>query len=238
MKKFYVVLGVVALLIVVILFYASVWGENKKIDVTVDEFFKSIQEQKYQIACNRWGTENLFKVNAKSGIDPDRVFALELVLLKYFSLLDYSNYTIKIRKEEMWFPYINTDSISVDLQLIGKQENNFDFSMAQILAFFQPQNDVFLKDFLHIKRDDGYWKINDIDIENENISADYDRILQEISLAKYITTQNNITTLHNMNFKKDGMSLEKKRISLYILNKFEEIIRTEKEQQAVVSGKN
>lgn len=228
MKKLHSLFALLFVLLVVFLFYASIWGENKKIAVVVENFFNAIQEQNYQLACEKLGTNNLCKVSAKNENNSINAFALELCLLKHFRLLDSASYTVKIKKNKMWFPYISTDSVSVDLQLKGADDAGFDFSPAKLVTLFQRNEGAFLEKFLHVKRVDGRWRIDGFDIKSANILADYNKILQEIDLAEYITVKANSITLHEINLDTIEMSLEKKRVVLYVLAEFENIVRNKK----------
>ncbi|MBE3933146.1 hypothetical protein HJ148_23555 [Vibrio parahaemolyticus] len=117
------VFGVISLAVVVSFFViVSVAGENSRADEIVGELFIKLKNEDFSSECIKVVAGS--NQNFDSHCDQD-MFVFTVSLLKRFDLLDGSNFSINLKKENYWFPFINNQGIRVSLNLSQTQKSSF-----------------------------------------------------------------------------------------------------------------
>jgi hypothetical protein len=179
-KNLYRTLGIVLILSLVAgISYISLLGENDRAQTTVKMYFDNIASQRYQAntqLCSDAYNRQFDNVN-----DPiTHQFSLETALLNHFRLINTAQYAIEAQRSEFWFPYLGTRTIrvSVRVQLRGAGD---------ILTGLMDRNkQEFIKDLVTLVREDGRWKIADIDIRTSSIAGDYQETKESMQHSKYV----------------------------------------------------
>lgn len=171
-----VVTGCVVLVgIIVLLTYASLLGENARIDNVVEHFFQNIKQQDFQPSCDG------FSFLASSPEDcAELCFLLELSLLKKYSLLDEDDYQVEMKRSHFWIPYLRDDGVRVGIQLRPKAgKSPFDKGTGKART-------EFVEDLMLVERKNGAWAITDISISDTSIAAVFGELRSQLRLNKYL----------------------------------------------------
>ncbi len=191
------------------LFTSGLLGENARtVDVT-KQFFSEIQQRDFEKASSYLTQDYL---NAHSSII-EHEFAIESALLHYFNINISSNYLVKAKRNQLWLPYISNDEITVSLQLKKIEKVSFWKSL------FRTTKDIYIEDFLTLKRDGGKWKIADIDLSNPEIQAEYSSIKTMVESDNFLNEQEGILSLKSRDIAIDELSLNERRIMIFKLKK-------------------
>ncbi|MFW1586376.1 hypothetical protein ACEWBR_21965 [Vibrio parahaemolyticus] len=169
------VFGVISLAVVVSFFViVSVAGENSRADEIVGELFIKLKNEDFSSECIKVVAGS--NQNFDSHCDQD-MFVFTVSLLKRFDLLDGSNFSINLKKENYWFPFINNQGIRVSLNL----------SQTQKSSFFKLSNDLdYVTDLFVIKRTGFKWQIDSITINEPELAKIFNDTKKQIDFQKYL----------------------------------------------------
>jgi hypothetical protein len=181
MKKYiFKTLGLVLLFSMVAgISYISLLGENDRARTTVKMYFDNIAGQRYEAnthLCSDAYNRQFDNVN-----DPiTHQFSLETALLNHYSLINTAQYTIEAQRDEFWFPYLDKNTIHVSVRVNLRGSGNI------LTSLMDRNNQEFLKDLVTLVREDGKWKIADIDTRASSIARDYQETKNSMQRSKYI----------------------------------------------------
>ncbi len=207
------VVSILVLLIAIILTLVSIFGENNKIDVVAEKYFQTIMEKdykkSYEIICNKSVDGKLIKSEKSFDFN----FILELSLRKKYNLVEWKKYKIDVKRSKFWIPFFTNDTVKISLRLIKEEEQ----SLFDIL--FKRVKVEYVKDLIIIVRDNGMWKIKDIDVKNNNISDVYSHIKEKMKRVDLFNYTENGLDIHNFSFDLKKMSPIDKLIFKYYFYK-------------------
>ncbi|MBU1172802.1 MAG: hypothetical protein KKD44_24855 [Proteobacteria bacterium] len=163
----------------VLIVYVSILGDNHKIDFLVTHFFEDLKTRNYTMVCQSLpGDKNI----APGGIGDcqDFCFFLELSFLSKFNLLDQNDYSIAIKRDHFWIPYITADQVWVSIAFTKKKKN--------IVQTFlhRTDDDGFIKDFMLVERRMGQWEIKEIRLDNSSLAPLFNELKAQMDLDRYI----------------------------------------------------
>ena len=179
-KNIFRTLGLVLLFSMVTgISYISLLGENDRARTTVKMYFDNIASQRYEAnahLCSDAYNRQFDNVN-----DPiTHQFSLETALLNHYSLINTAQYTIEAQRDEFWFPYLGKNTLRVSVRANPRGSGNI------LTSLMDRNNQKFLKDLVTLVREDGKWKIADIDIRASSIAGDYQETKNSMQHSKYI----------------------------------------------------
>jgi hypothetical protein len=212
-KNIFKILGLVLLFSMVAgISYISLLGENDRARTTVKMYFDNIAGQRYEAntqLCSSTYNRQFDNVN-----DPiTHQFSLETALLNHFRLINTAQYTIETQRDEFWFPYLGRNTLYVSIRVHPQGPGNI------LTSLIDRSDEKFLKDFVTLIREDGKWKIADIDIRASAIAKDYQETKNSMQHSKYIQQ-----TAEGLSFKENTIEFAtldpiQKRIIRFNLNK-------------------
>ena len=172
-KNIFKILGLVLLLSTVTgIVYISLLGENDKASMTVKMYFENIAAQRYEAnttLCSDTYNRQFDNVN-----DPiTHQFSMETALLNHFSLINTGHYTVEARRDEFWLPYHGTNTLHVSIRVRPQGSGNI------LTNLMSRHDDKFLKALVTLSREDGKWKITDINTRTSAIANDYQETKQD-----------------------------------------------------------
>ncbi|NAW70065.1 hypothetical protein CAG54_13160 [Vibrio sp. V27_P1S3P104] len=169
------IFGIISLVVVVSFFFVvSVAGENSRADEIIGELFIKLKKEDFSSECIKIVTDNA--QNFDSYCDQD-MFVFTVSLLKRFDLFNGSNFSINLKKENYWFPFINNQGIRVSLNL----------SQTEKSSFFKLSNDLdYVTDLFVIKRTGFKWKIDSITINEPELATIFNETRKQIDFKKYL----------------------------------------------------
>jgi hypothetical protein len=192
--------------------YISLLGENDRAQTTVKRYFDNIAGQRYDSntpLCSFTYNQKFDNVN-----DPiTHQFSLETALLNHFSLINTAQYTIEARRDGFWFPCLGQNTIHVSIRVSPQ-------GSSRILTRLMDRSDQkFLKDLVTLVREDGKWKIADIDTRTSAIAKDYQETKHSMQHSKYIQQTTGGLTLKENTIEFATLDPIQKRIIRFNLNK-------------------
>ncbi len=197
---------------IAVLAYISLWGENDKATATVETYFDNIAGKRYDAntpLCSRSYNHQFDNLN-----DPiTHQFSLETSLLNHFGLINTAAYVTETRRHEFWIPYVDGDTLHVSIEIHPKGSKNI------LGNLFSVNKDNFLKNFVTLVREDGRWKINDINIRDKAIARDYQQTKLAMQNSRYIrqTAKGLVLMANTIDFA--TLDPIQKRILTFNLNK-------------------
>ena len=205
-----------AIIVIGVLTYVSILGENDKIDRMIGEYFNNLKSGNYLEASNS------FASNVQGNQRPDneqRVtfnFLLELTLIKHYTLLDQYDYRVELKKSDFWIPCISNNAVRVSILLRGKDEQGI------LSTGSRGQRGTLLNNFIVVVREHGAWKIRQFNITDSAIAGMYTELRTSVDLNQYVQRTSDGFQLKNAHLNLRTLSpLDKRvlRFGLYTIQK-------------------
>ena len=212
-KNIFKILGLVLLFSMLAgITYISLLGENDKASMTVKMYFENIAGQRYEAnthLCSDTYNRQFDNVN-----DPiTNQFSLETALLNHFNLINTAHYTVEARRDEFWLPYLGANTLHVSIRVRSQGSGN-------ILTNLMSKNTgKFLHALVTLVREDGKWKITDINTRSSAIAKDYQETIRSMQNSKYIQQTAEGITIKENTIKFATLNPIQKRIITFNLNK-------------------
>lgn len=209
-------LVMLAIMVIGVLTYVSILGENGKIDRMIGEYFNNVKSGNYLEASNSFASN--VQGNQRSGDEQSEAFNffLELTLLKHYTLLDQYDYMVELKKSDFWIPFVSDDSVRVSVLLKKKDEQGI------LHAGSRSQRGVPLNNFIVVVRERGAWKIRQFNIADSALAGMYTELRTGIELNRYVQKTSDGFQLKNAHLNLMTLSpLDKRvlRFSLYTIQK-------------------
>lgn len=206
-------LGLVLIISLVIgISYISLLGENDRATTTVKMYFDNIANKRYE--ANAQLGNDTYNRRFDNINDPiTHQFSLETALLNHFGLINTAQYTTETRRDEFWIPYLRNNTIHVSIGVHPKKSGNI------LTNFINRSDKRLLENLVTLVRDDGRWKINDIDIQSSAIAKDYQDTKNSMQNSKYILQTAKGLTIKENTIEFATLDPVQKRIINFNLNK-------------------
>jgi hypothetical protein len=206
-------LGLVLIISIVVgISYISLLGENDRAATTAKMYFDNIANKRYEAntqLCNDAYNRHFDNIN-----DPiTHQFSLETALLNHFGLINTAQYTTETRRDEFWIPHSSKATLHVSVRINVQRSGNI------LTNFMNPSTSRYLVNLVTLVREDGRWKISDIDIRSSAIAGDYQSIKHSMQNSKYIQQTANDLTIKENTFEFATLDPIQKRIINFNLNK-------------------
>ncbi|GAB6096064.1 hypothetical protein JCM14469_23170 [Desulfatiferula olefinivorans] len=174
------VLGFLALAFFTLIVYVSILGDNHKIDDLVTRFFNDLKNRNYDALCTVPG--DVSGIPALSGDDacPQAAFLFELAFLSRFGLLDKGDYSVEIKRDHFWIPYVTDDRIRISVAFTEKKKN-----LVHEL-FYGIGSDNFVRDIMWVERRKGQWVIAEVTLKASTLYPLYTELSGRIDLERFI----------------------------------------------------
>ncbi|WP_444996081.1 hypothetical protein [Aliikangiella sp. IMCC44359] len=201
------------LMVISIITFISILGENHRIEGIVTNYFNQLKNGNYLVNCKHHNNHAATTNDVEQCMDQN--FLIELSLLKHYQLLDNNDYIVYIKPDLFWIPYITQSKINVDIQLFNKtQEDSILFSSKKL--------DNPVKKAFEIERVNGVWKISGVQFNDKKWHQTYNELKENITLNQYIERRGEQLALKEILIQKNSSAIDKKllRFSLYKLNTF------------------
>jgi hypothetical protein len=171
---------VFAIIVVGLLAYISILGENQQINRIIATYFDKLKDGMYLEACE--GFSSNFQ-DGKLSSDEQRMnlnFLLELSLLTHYNLIESSDYKVELKRSNFWVPYVSEDLVRVSV-LLKKKE-------ARRILFARSNDEVknFIENLIVMKREKRTWKIKEFAIADSSLAGTYNDLRQNFDLNKYV----------------------------------------------------
>ena len=209
----FIVLGIV---VVGILTYVSILGENHKINRVINDYFDKLKKGMYLEACESYSSH---VPQGTVGRDEENLnfnFLLELSLLQYYNLLEHNNYEVELKRNRFWIPFYSDDSVQVSVLLRRQKDKSF------ADTFSRSRDKNFIDDLIVVVREKGSWKIKQFNVAETAIADLYKDVRQDININKYTEKTTNGFRLKDsdINFKTlTPINKRLLRFSLYRIRK-------------------
>ena len=206
--------AVIAMLIAVVA-YVSLLGENNKIDELIEGFFQDIRAGNY---------DNVLRSGAMgSREDPsDSLFLLDLSLSKYYGLLGCSNCEMVFRKSRLWVPFLSEGPVRVDVLLRKKAGGGLfrqALSLIERMGTSPGEEAGFVKGLLTVDRKDGNWVVASIDVGGSAIEKVYADLQDQLQRHHYLTRTGRGFAMQAFEIRTDETAFVEKQMVLHMLRK-------------------
>ena len=168
------------IIVVGILAYISVLGENQQINRIVTAYFDKLKEGEYLEACESFSSD--FQAGQLSD-NEQRMnfnFLLELSLLMHYNLIDQHDYQVDLKRSNFWIPFVSEDLVRVSVLLKKKEARRI------FLARSNDQAGNFIETLIVMKREKRTWKIKEFTIVDSSLAGTYNDLRQNFDLNKYV----------------------------------------------------
>jgi hypothetical protein len=174
------ILGFLAIAFLTLIVYVSILGDNHKIDDLVTRFFNDLKARNYDTVCGVLGDHP--DIRALSGDDACQnfCFLLEMAFLSRFNLLDKTDYSIEIKRDHFWMPYLTDDRVRISIAFSEKKKNLVhEF-------FYGVDSDNFVRDIMMVERRKGQWVIGEVTLGSSSLYPHYAELKERIDLERFI----------------------------------------------------
>jgi len=200
------------------IFYISVHGENNQAIMGAERFFEDIKNSNYSKL--QLPQQNSQK-NNNSGIENSikYYFALEFSLLEHFNLLEKEDYKVKIKRDNLWVPFLNEKDLRLNVILLEKKKS------PSFTDLFKKSDIKPLNSLLIYTRNSGRWVLKKVNFENTPIHNSFTKLLSEADLNKYISTSESGFNINNIKVNTSELSEFEKRVLILNLKKALELLK-------------
>ncbi len=212
----FIIFGII---LVGILAYISLLGENQQINRIIGAYFDKLKEGMYLEAGES------FSSNFQDGQfsdDEQRMnfnFLLELVLLRQYNLIDSSDYKVELKRSNFWIPYVSEDVVRVSVLLKKKEAR---------LVFFAPSSDQggdLIHNLIVMKREKRTWKIKEFAIADSALAGKYNDLRQNFDLNKYVQKTSNGFRFNSAEIDFKALTPMDKRLLNFSLYKIQKLLK-------------
>ncbi len=169
-----------AVIVVGILTYISILGENQQINRIITTYFDKLKDGMYLEACESFSSN--FQ-DGKLSSDEQRMnlnFLLELSLLTHYNLIESFDYKVELKRSNFWVPYVSDDQVRVSVLLKKKDTRRI------LLASSSDQGGNIIENLIVMKREKRTWKIKEFAIADSALAGTYNDLRQNFDLNKYV----------------------------------------------------
>ena len=192
-----IIIAAAFLCFILFLVFVSVLGINNNAQSDVKHFFQQVSSRDYAGALKLYSE----KARTKQASFQETIrfhFTLELALLEHFGLMDNPRYSIKIKRDNMWLPFLTPNELKVSVNFTPQQDTNL---IAEYLSKAGPDA---LNGFITMRRENEKWKISQINIEGSKLENVFKRIYPQVTAGKYVSV-----TPENIELKAAHLELKK-----------------------------
>jgi hypothetical protein len=222
MKKLSINLPVVfiifAIIVVGILAYISILGENDKINRIIDAYFDKLKDGMYLEACE--GFSSNFHGGQVSS-DEQRMnfnFLVESTLLTHYHLIDSKDYEVELKRSHFWLPYMGSDVVRASVLLKKKEARRF------FLPRSNDQGSKPVNDLIVMTREKGTWKIKEFALADSSVAGIYSDLRQNLDLNKYVTMTTDGFRFNNADINFKTLTPIDKRLLNFSLYKMQKLL--------------
>ncbi len=169
-----------AVIVVGILTYISILGENQQINRIITTYFDKLKDGMYLEASESFSSN--FQ-DGKLSSDEQRMnlnFLLELSLLTHYNLIESFDYKVELKRSNFWVPYVSDDQVRVGVLLKKKDTRRI------FLASSSDQGGNIIENLIVMKREKRTWKIKEFAIADSALAGTYNDLRQNFDLNKYV----------------------------------------------------
>ena len=176
--------SIIILFVVTIMFVVSVLGENNTAKSIIDRYVAALATNNIAEIKNLSSKHLSNKFNSDSEATSFHN-ALGIALFDHFDIESGKDYLLNVSRENTWFPLIGSDNLHFDFQM---QHTKYPSIFSNI---FGREDGKKLTNFFVLTREDGGWKIRDIDTKNTAIVNKLEYIAdQNIALSEVTVSSN------------------------------------------------
>lgn len=213
------VLGIIlGLFFILFLVFASISGENHRTENIVEAYFTDIKNKKYDSLSDYYTESGKSNFSSLSQTIEFHVL-LELALQKYFNIKDLSSSEVFIKRNNFWIPFITEPNIQLNIAFQEKQNEGF-------WSNFTSNDPSSIQNFITLKRDNGVWKIETINIEKSKINNVFEEIKADKKVNNYLFVQGNELIIKSANIDLNKTSMQKRKKLIHELESAIEAVRS------------
>jgi hypothetical protein len=198
-----ILLGTLFLMLIV---YVSILGDNDKIDFLVTSLFNDIKTRNFTAACTDLGTSSRTDLKENPEACMNFCFLLELSLLKKFDLLQNKDYSVVIKRDHFWIPYLTADQVWVGIALSERKKNMFQ----QMISHFG--KDDFVTGAIRVDRRNNHWEIAEIKVEGTSLEPVFTGIKTSLDLNRYLEKTESGFKIRENTIDMKAMTPEERRL--------------------------
>ncbi|MFO6423786.1 hypothetical protein [Motilimonas sp. KMU-193] len=163
--------------VLLLLFCASLLGENARSEQVTKDYFNAIAELKFNQVRHY-----LSEQSEQDNQDVAHLFALEAALQQHFNLNMDQAYLVETQQQSYWLPYLTPTKVKVAVKFspISKEQTK--------------QQTAYIDELVELVREDNRWRIKTIKLP-EQIQSDYLRAKAQINQQTHIEIQDQQITL-------------------------------------------
>lgn len=211
----FIIFGII---VVGILAYISLLGENQQINRTIVAYFDKLKDGMYLEACESFSSNFQGEQLSSNEQRMNFNFLLELSLLMHYNLMDQHDYTVELRRSNLWVPYMSDDVVRVNV-LLKKKEARWLF-----LARSSDQNRDLIANLIVMKREKRTWKIKEFNIAGSSLAGVYNDLRQNLDLNKYVQMTSDGFRFNSAEINFKTLSLTDKRLLNFSLYKMQKLL--------------
>lgn len=207
-----------AVIVVGILAYISLLGENQQINRLIVTYFDKLKDGMYLEAGESFSSN--FQ-DGKLSSDEQRMnlnFLLELSLLTHYNLIDSSDYKVELKRSNFWVPYVSEDVVRVSVLLKRKEVRRL------LLARSNDQGGDLIHNLIVMKREKRTWKIKEFAIADSSLAGTYNDLQRTLDLNKYVQMTSDGFRFKNAEINFKTITPTDKRLLNFSLYKMQKLL--------------
>lgn len=207
-----------AIIVVGILAYISVLGENQQINRIIVAYFDKLKDGMYLEAGE--GFSPSFQDGQLSGNEQrmNLNFLLELSLLTRYNLIDQHDYKVELKRSHVWIPYMSNDVVRVSVSLKRKEARQIFFARSD------DQGGDLIHNLIVMKREKRTWKIKEFAIADSSLAGTYNDLRRNLDLNKYVQMTSDGFRFNSAEINFKTLSPTDKRLLNFSLYKIQKLL--------------
>jgi hypothetical protein len=207
-----------AVIVVGILAYISLLGENQQINRLIVTYFDKLKDGMYLEAGESFSSS--FQ-DGKLSSDEQRMnlnFLLELSLLMHYNLIDSFDYKVELKRSNFWVPYVSEDVVRVSVLLKRKEVRRI------LLARSNDQGGNLIHNLIVMVREKRTWKIKEFAFADSSLAGTYNDLRRNLDLNKYVQMTSDGFRFKNAEINFKTITPTDKRLLNFSLYKMQKLL--------------
>jgi hypothetical protein len=186
------------ILVVIPIFFVSLLGENNRIDDLVDNYFSKLQVEDFSGECPPISINQTANKIDEGVICSNKNFVFIISLLQLFDLLNTADYSVNIKRDSFWIPFISEDTITVSVNLVATEND-------EEINYF---DDIkYLPGLFVVQRKDLRWEIKNISLNSPELISLFNSFKNTLDFEKYIKKTDTGYEFNNVVINKNNVTV-------------------------------
>jgi len=197
---------------------AGLMGENHRIDDLINEHFTKFKDENYSTKCFPISIDSRVVKVEEDNLCNNQNFLLYISLLKKFELIGGGKYSVNIKRNSFWIPFIKSENISVSISLQKESDKSW-------IPFVGNNNEVFINDLFTVKRNKWNWDISRVVVIDPDLVKIFTGFETSLDFNKFIEKTDTKYQFNSEIIDSENITDIEKRLLRFNLQKVAELLK-------------